>query len=186
MSSAFPAPPIPSDVDLRSFPWMPLYGDQLFTSDFNYLCSDAEWRAGVTLWWAAWKQIPAGSLPDDDRALCNFAGLGKDIKAWKKLKNHAMRGFVKCSDDRWYHLVLAEKSLKAWKIKKDSAVRKERYLNASESKTERVGNESGTRSERSRNEKKHVPVVPVPVHGGNINHSKVVKGDDDQPFGDGK
>lgn len=181
--SAFPAPPIPSDVDLRTFPWMPLHGDQLFTSDFNYLCSDTEWRAGVTLWWAAWKQVPAGSLPDDDRALCNFAGLGREVKAWLKIKKNAMRGFIKCSDGRWYHPVLCEKAAKAWHEKTESRARWERYKSAKGAGSQRVGNERTTGSQRVGNGKSDVSLVPLPVHEGRINKSKVVIEDDDAPFG---
>lgn len=113
-----PDPIVPPDVDLNGYGFMPLYGDRLFGSDFNAQSTDAEWRAGVTLWWAAWKQVPAGSLPDDDVALARLADLGRDVKAWKKLRVNALRGFVKCTDGRLYHKVIAEVALAVWEKRK--------------------------------------------------------------------
>lgn len=109
-----PDPMTPADCDLRGLEYMPLLGQRLFGSDFNGIANDSEWRAGLTLWWAAWTQCPAGSLPDDDAALCRLAELGRDIKTWKKLRERALHGFVKCSDGRLYHPTLAEQALVAW------------------------------------------------------------------------
>ncbi len=66
MSDERPAPLVPADVDLRGLEYMPLLGARLMASDFHARASDSEWRAALTLWWAAWQQVPAGSLPDDD------------------------------------------------------------------------------------------------------------------------
>lgn len=113
-----PEPMVPANVDLNGYGFMPLYGDRLFGSDFNAKCSDAEWRAGVTLWWASWKQVPAASLPDDDIALARLADLGRDVKAWRKLRANALRGFIKCADGRLYHKVIAEVALAQWEKRK--------------------------------------------------------------------
>jgi hypothetical protein len=109
-----PDPLTPPDCDLRGLEYMPLLGIRLFGSDFNTNASDSEWRAGVTLWWAAWQQVPAASLPDDDGALCRLADLGRDLKTWKKLREGALRGWTKCADGRLYNQTLAEQALIAW------------------------------------------------------------------------
>lgn len=109
-----PAPLTPADCDLRGLDYMPLLGHHLFGSEFNARASDSEWRAAMTLWWAAWTQKPAASLPDDDLALCRLADLGRDLRAWKKVKAMALYGFEKCSDGRLYHKTLAEQALIAW------------------------------------------------------------------------
>src|SRR5690606_32878899 len=85
-----PDPPVAADVDLRGLEYMPLFGVHLFGSEFNAAATDAEWRAAITLWWAAWNQVPAGSLPKDDVALCRLADLGRDLKLWRKLKARAL------------------------------------------------------------------------------------------------
>ncbi len=114
----------PTDCDLRGLEYMPLLGQRLFGSDFNGTATDSEWRAALTLWWAAWTQCPAGSLPDDDAALCRLADLGRDVKTWLKLKDKALHGFVKCSDGRLYHPTLAEQAVIAWdKRQQDRATR---------------------------------------------------------------
>lgn len=112
--SELPEPLVPEDVDLRGYEFMPLYGHHLFGSDFNAGVSDAAWRAALTLWWKAWNQVPAASLPDDDVALCRLADLGRDVKEWKKLRADALHGFVKCSDGRLYHRKLSMWALEAW------------------------------------------------------------------------
>jgi hypothetical protein len=109
-----PTPLTPTDCDLRGLEYMPLLGQHLFGSEFNARADDSEWRAGVTLWWAAWCQVPAASLPDDDIALCRFADLGRDVKVWKRLRANALHGWVKCSDGRLYHPLLAKQALIAW------------------------------------------------------------------------
>jgi hypothetical protein len=103
-----PDPPVPPDADLKDFPFTPIYRARLFGSSFHARATDAEWRAGVTLWLKSQDQVPAGSLPDDDIDLCRLAELGRDIKTWRKLKAGAMHGWNKHSDGRLYHQVIAE------------------------------------------------------------------------------
>jgi hypothetical protein len=93
---------------------MPLDVVRLFSSDFHTTATDAQWWAGVTLWGKSWHQVPAASLPDDDTALAHLAELGRDGKAWRKVKAKALHGWVKASDGRLYHRVVAEKALEAW------------------------------------------------------------------------
>lgn len=107
-------PLTPPDCDLRGLDYMPLLGNHLFGSEFNARANDSEWRAALTLWWAAWTQKPAASLPNDDAALCRLADLGRDLRAWKKVKAMALYGFVECSDGRLYHKTLAEQAMIAW------------------------------------------------------------------------
>lgn len=109
-----PAPPVPPEVDLRDFAFTPVFRARLFGSSFHARSSDAEWRAGVTLWLKSWDQVPAGSLPDDDIDLCRLAELGRDMKTWAEVKAGAMRGWQKCSDGRLYHSVVAEGVMEAW------------------------------------------------------------------------
>ena len=107
-------PLVPHEVDLRGLDYMPLFGNHLFGSEFNAAATDGEWRAALTLWWAAWNQVPAGSLPADDVALCRLADLGRDVKTWRKLKVRALHGFVECSDGRIYHRFICDQALVAW------------------------------------------------------------------------
>jgi hypothetical protein len=103
-----PAPPVPANADLRDFQFTPIFRARLFGSSFHARSTDAEWRAGVTLWLKSWDQVPPGSLPDDDIDLCRLAEFGRDMKLWTSAKTGALRGWYKCSDGRLYHAVVAE------------------------------------------------------------------------------
>ena len=118
LPAELPQPLVPAEVDLRDFGFMPLDIIRLFGSRFHAIASDAEWRAGVTLWAKSFHQVPAASLPDDDVELCRLAELGRDVKTWKRLRANAMHGWVLCSDGRWYHPVVSEKANEAWSRKR--------------------------------------------------------------------
>jgi hypothetical protein len=101
------------DLDLRDFPYMPLDVLRLRDSETAILCTGDEFRAAVLLWCAAWHQVPAASLPNDDRLLASLAGCGRDRKLWTTIREGALRGFVECDDGRLYHPVIAEKAIEA-------------------------------------------------------------------------
>lgn len=112
MSDAVPAAPlVPMEVDLRGLPFMPLDVVRLLDSDLFALTSGDEFKAALSLWCKAWLQVPAASLPNDDRVLAHLSGAGA---RWRKVKDMALRGWQLCSDDRLYHPVIAEKALAAW------------------------------------------------------------------------
>lgn len=115
--SDLPEPPIPADVDLQDFAFMPLHVARLRDSDLA-ATEDPEtcWYA-VLLWAASWHQIPAGSLPDNDAALMRLVGLGRDARTWRKHRAGALRGFTLCSDGRLYHAVVVENAKEAWSQK---------------------------------------------------------------------
>jgi uncharacterized protein YdaU (DUF1376 family) len=84
--------------------------DRLLNSDLVALASCEEIGAALLLWARAWKQIPPGSLPNDDRILAAFSKAGR---RWPKIKEMALRGFVLCDDGRLYHPVLCEDAKRA-------------------------------------------------------------------------
>jgi len=106
-------PLTPPDCDLRGLLFMPLDVLRLRDSDLSLVATGDEFKAAVLLWCASWHQVPAASLPDDDRVLARLSGL--EPKAWRKAREGAMRGWVKASDGRLYHPVVAEKALETWK-----------------------------------------------------------------------
>lgn len=108
-----PAPPIPSDADLRRFPYTPIVRGKLFNSWFHTHATPQEWRAGFTLWLKSWDQVPAGSLPDDDVELAFLADFGRDIKSWLKVKRVALHQWMRCDDGRLYHPTVTEGILEA-------------------------------------------------------------------------
>lgn len=111
------SPLVPIEVDLQDFSYMPLDVRRLRDSDLAALESPEACWAAVLLWAASWHQVPAASLPDDDRVLANLAGYGRVVKEWKRVRDGALRGWIKCDDGRLYHPVVAEKALEAWNSK---------------------------------------------------------------------
>lgn len=87
---------------------------RIFGSEFHAKATDAEWRAGVTLWLKAWHQVPASSLPDDDIALARLAEFGRNVKGWQKVRKNALRGWIKCEDGRLYNPILSKEAQLAW------------------------------------------------------------------------
>jgi hypothetical protein len=100
--AAHPAPPVPCDIDLRDFHFMPLDVVRLQNSETWAIADGWAAKALVNLWTRSWHQVPAGSLPDDD----NLHRAWANVPDWESVRNVALRGFVKCSDGRLYHRVI--------------------------------------------------------------------------------
>jgi hypothetical protein len=142
--SELPAPLTPPECDLSDFQYMELDVRRLRDSKFASTPNGNAFRAGLMLWCAAWHQVPAASLPDDDIELASLAGFGRmpfSVREWRKLRAEALHGFVKCSDGRLYHAVIAEKALAAFAAKERHAyykfldrLRKENRAREKESK----------------------------------------------------
>lgn len=115
--ATLPDPLTPAEVDLRDFPFMPLDVVRLRDSDLAAMEPPEACWAAVLLWCASWHQVPAASVPNDDRVLANLAGFGRVVREWQKLRGGALRGWVECNDGRLYHPVVAEKALDAWRSK---------------------------------------------------------------------
>lgn len=120
--TGFPDPLTPPDCDLRGMPYMPVDLVRLFDSDLFALSSGDEFKVAFTLWGKAFLQVPAGSIPDDDRILAHLSGAGR---LWMKYRSMALRGWIKCSDGRLYHPVVAAKARDAWEARMSQRSRTE-------------------------------------------------------------
>lgn len=117
MAEMTPPPLVPADCDLRDYPSMLLDVSRLRDSGLASDESPEACWAAVLLWAAAWHQVPAASIPDNDNWIAKHAGYsvrGKVDRAWTKVRYGALRLFVKCEDGRLYHPVVAEKALECW------------------------------------------------------------------------
>ncbi|WP_423454300.1 DUF1376 domain-containing protein [Ottowia sp. VDI28] len=77
----------------------------------------------LNLWMAAWHEVPAGSLDDDDDVLADAAMC--DPSKWVRVREDVLRGWVKCSDGRLYHPVVSERVQEAWASKQERRKRDE-------------------------------------------------------------
>ena len=109
-----------AEIDLRDLGWMPVDVTRLRDSGMAAKATGDEFMAAVLLWAAAWHQVPAASLPDDDRELAHLAGYGRAVGAWQAVRDMALYGFERGPGGRLYHPVIAEKALEAvdWVKKK--------------------------------------------------------------------
>ena len=110
-----PEPLVGPEVDISDLDVFQLHTERLIASEFVALSGGDEFKAAVLLWCRAWDQQPVCSLPDDDGALARYAGVS--LAEWREIRPMALRGFVKCSDDRLYQKTLAEDALRAWEGK---------------------------------------------------------------------
>lgn len=114
-------PLTPQECDCRGLPFMPLEVGRLVDSDMVALSTGDEFKAALILWAKSWSQVPAASIPDDDRVLAKWAGYS--LNEWPALREMALRGWVKCSDGRLYHPVVADLAVKAAKNRRGQSER---------------------------------------------------------------
>src|ERR1700747_549740 len=67
---------------------MPLKVADLMSSDAWLMATGDQAKARITLWCRAWHQVPAGSLPNNDKLLAKLSG---DETNWARLKLGAAR-----------------------------------------------------------------------------------------------
>lgn len=128
MTDLRPPPMVPIDCDLGDFQFMPLDVARLRDSGLASDESPEACWAAVLLWAASWHQVPASSIPNEDRWIAKAAGYvarGRIAKEWADVRPGALRNWVECSDGRLYHPVVAEKAREAWLSKLDQRWRSE-------------------------------------------------------------
>lgn len=109
-----PIPMVSAEIDLTDFKFMPLEVARLRRSKAWLICKRRPELAFymLNLWSISWHERPAGSLEDDDDVLADAAMCPPE--RWAEVKADALRGWVKCSDGRLYHSVVAEKVAESW------------------------------------------------------------------------
>lgn len=112
-------PLTPPGCNLGDFPFMPLDVRRLLTSETWITGTADEKCAAMTLWLESWHQVPAASIPNNDKMLAHLSGAGGK---WSKVKAHVLRGWKDGGDGRLYHPVVAEKALEAWIEKLSAAI----------------------------------------------------------------
>ncbi|ABN78406.1 hypothetical protein [Cereibacter sphaeroides] len=89
--------PLAFGETLSSHDWVPLYTNRLLTSRFVARALAEGRRADIgtalILWAEAFRQDPAGTLPDDDLELARLAGFGADLDGWRAARAGALYGW---------------------------------------------------------------------------------------------
>lgn len=134
-----PEPLTPPDCDLRDFRFMAVNVVAIRDS----ACAAADraevFRSNFLLRCASWHQVPAASVPNDDRALATLAGFGRVVREWQKVREEVLQEWVLCSDDRYYHPEQAEKAISAWTAKNAQRARTEAARKAALAKRQNQG-----------------------------------------------
>lgn len=123
MSGQLPAPLVPADVDLRDFPQVMVNARKW--RDTYYFKSGTAFVGAFTLMANSWHQVPAGSVPNDDRALSVLSGLGRK---WRHRRADILQYWVLCSDGRYYFPDLVPFAISGWKKKQATARKISRRL----------------------------------------------------------
>lgn len=147
---SLPEPLTPADCDCRGLPFMPLEVTRLMESDFTALSTGDEFKAGLILWAKSWSQVPAASLPSDDRILAHL--VGRSLADWLTVKEMALHNWILCSDGRLYHPVIADLAAAAVEKRKGQADR----ANSRWAKV-RAAKAAASASEKPRQEKPDAP-----------------------------
>jgi Protein of unknown function (DUF1376) len=119
--ATLPEPLVPAEVDLTDYSFMPLKVRRLLKSDtwIEAVGVPNLSHALICLWAESWYQVPAASLPDNDKILARLAMC--DDETWRAIKERALRGWLKCSDGRLYHPTVAELAIEGWGRKKTAS-----------------------------------------------------------------
>lgn len=76
----------------------------------------------LAMWYAAWKQVPCGSLPSDDALIAASIGIPQSIFA--EYRTILMRGWWAADDGRMYHETLTQRVLEMLSSKDAERARK--------------------------------------------------------------
>lgn len=106
------APLTPHDCDLRGLPYFLLDVHWARDSDFAILSTGAQFRAGFMLVLSSWHEVPAASIPNDDRALAELARVS--LRRWRRMRDFVLQEWILCTDGRLYHPMVAERANAAW------------------------------------------------------------------------
>lgn len=182
-TEVLPDPLVPPDHDVRSLDGFMLNVERLLASELLAIGTPEECWAAFMLWCRSWKQVPGGSLPNDERTLAGFSGAGK---RWKQVREVALHGFILCSDGRLYHRFLCAEVRRAYASHlKYEARREEDRKRLSEWREKRkqstdethIETPDETRFVALRQGQGHSKVIPVPNGtGGGAPHVDPQKG----------
>lgn len=117
---SLPDPLSSHDCDLRGLEWMPLNATNLLDSTLFLESTGDEFKAAMALICKSWRQVPAGSLPSNERSLATLAMTDN----WTAVRTMALRNWVLCSDGRYYHPIVAAKAMEALPMRQEFVEKK--------------------------------------------------------------
>lgn len=118
--------PVPYPADTKAKGWR-------FELDYERIAQSATWAFAkppvrpwlLMLWFTAWRQVPCGSLPNDDALIGALTGMPPGLFA--KHRKVLMRGWWLGSDGRMYHDVIVERVREMLGCREKTAARRTVY-----------------------------------------------------------
>ena len=122
--------PAPYPADTRAKGWR-------FELDYEQIDQSGTWSAAMTaaleglplarplllaMWYAAWKQVPCGSLPSDDREMAGAIGI--PFSVFLEYRDVLLRGWWRAGDGRLYHETITRRVLEMMGKRRSDADRK--------------------------------------------------------------
>jgi 5-methylcytosine-specific restriction endonuclease McrA len=123
-TSNLPDPPYPAETRARGWK-LYLDHERINQSDTWALAPNDMKPWLLMLWHVAWQQTPAGSYGSDDAVIA--AKIGMDFRQFTAHRDILMRGWVRHSDGRLYHPVIAEQVQAMREAKRDTSRRQDSH-----------------------------------------------------------
>ncbi|WP_428414412.1 hypothetical protein [Methylibium sp.] len=119
--SDLPAPPYPPLTKAKG--WR-------FELDYEVIEQSTTWTRAkpearpwlLMLWMISWKQVPCGSLPDDEEAIAGAIGIPDEL--WERHKPALLRGWWRASDGRLYHDTVSKRVFEMLEYRRKEAARR--------------------------------------------------------------
>jgi hypothetical protein len=121
-----PEPLTPKGCDLTGSEFTAVDHNWLLNSSFQAESTGDEYKAGLTLLIRSHQQIPAASVPNNDRVLASWCQVS--LREWQSMKARVLAGldFVLCSDDRYYCSRAAAFARSQWVARLESRLKSAR------------------------------------------------------------
>ena len=118
------SPPYPAETRAKGWRFE-LDLEQIEQSDTWALASPDLRPWLLMLWSVSWKQLPCGSIPDDDDIIA--ARIGMKLSVFKKARTVLLRGWWRADDGRLYHPTVTQRVLTMLETKQKEKDRKAAY-----------------------------------------------------------
>lgn len=121
---ALPTPPYPTDINAKG--WR-LEMDYVAweRADSWTLLAEQERPFLVMMILQAWRQVPCGTLPENDLLLSRLAGV--DLEQWLQLKPKILSDWYLAVNRRYYHPLLTERVEYMLRVRGDASARQARF-----------------------------------------------------------
>lgn len=115
-SEHLPSPPYDEPVNLSGLKRLQLPSSLMLKTEMLTAMQDPSYGAMLRLAMCSLQQVPAGSLPMDERELRLLAGMVRSSEEeWARFRGMLAMNWTGCSDGRYYSFSMVEPVLAMWR-----------------------------------------------------------------------